>query len=90
MEAKAKGSMKRKHVEEKAETEESSEAETDQEEEEAEAEVGSPNGVMEANFSCESSNDSWDMGTIVSASTLYSHFSSSSSSNSSKRIRPTR
>jgi len=76
MEAKAKGSMKRKHVEEKAETGESSEAETEEEEE---AEVGSPNGVIEANFSCESSNDSWDMGTIVSASTLYSHFSSSSS-----------
>lgn len=82
MEAKAKGSGKRKHVEEEAESE--AEAESSEAETEEEAEAGSPNGVMEANFSCESSNDSWEMGSIVSE---YTHFSSSSSS---KRIRPTR
>ncbi|XP_038887544.1 cyclin-D3-1-like [Benincasa hispida] len=85
MEAKAKGSMKRKHVEveAEAEAEAESEAEVESSETETEAETGSPNGVIEADFSCESSNDSWEMGTIVSA---YTHFSSSSS----KRIRPTR
>ncbi|XP_022952954.1 cyclin-D3-1-like isoform X1 [Cucurbita moschata] len=65
--AKAKVSGKRKHVEE--------------EEAEAESEgvAGSPNGVIEANFSCGSSNHSWGMGSPLSPHTP----------SSSKRIRPT-
>ncbi|XP_022147749.1 cyclin-D3-1-like [Momordica charantia] len=60
--AEKRRSWKRKQMAKEEETR--SEAES-----EAEAEAGSPNGVMEANFSCESSNDSWGVGTALSSPT---------------------